>query len=331
VFSGACAGLYLAPYIAYTARVSGEARGTTDVTYRKGATFRVNLISIRTRVARGAAKWAPAGLFSTLVGLSARTPMPRVLRRPLLGAFARAVGADLAEAEHELAHYPSLGDFFARKLREGARSIARDRDAVVAPCDGLVAAAGVVEDGTLVQAKGKTFSLGRLLADEDLAEQLLGGSYAVIYLSPRDYHRVHSPVTAHLEGYHYLPGARWPVSPPFVERVEGLLAKNERVVMNLLTDVGPAAVVMVSATGVGNIWLEHLGSDTRVFRAVGERRRIELPDPPLVERGDELGAFLLGSTVVVVLPPGGSSLDLQPGDVVRCGQRIGTFEGGQGT
>jgi phosphatidylserine decarboxylase len=327
MFSGACVGLYVAPYIAYTARVSGEAGRATDVTYRKGATFRVNLISIRTRVARGAAKWAPAGLFSTLVGLSARTPMPRFLRRPLLGAFARAVGADLAEAELELAHYPSLGDFFARKLREGSRVVDREPDAVVSPCDGLVAAAGVVEDGTLVQAKGRTFSLGRLLGDDDLAEDLLGGSYAVIYLSPRDYHRVHTPITAHLEGYNYLPGARWPVSPRFVERVDGLLAKNERVVMNLLTDAGPAALVMVAATGVGNVWLEHLGTDTRAFRSGGEPQSVPLDDPPLVERGDELGAFLLGSTVVIVLPPGVSSLDLQPGDVVRCGQRIGSFEG----
>jgi phosphatidylserine decarboxylase len=282
-------------------------------------------------VARGAARWAPAGLFSTLVGLSARAPVPRALRRPLLGAFARAVGADLAEAELELGAYGSLGDFFARKLRGGARVVDAEGDAIVSPCDGLVAAAGTVDDGTLIQAKGKTFSLGRLLADEDAAELLLGGSYAVIYLSPRDYHRVHSPIAARLDGYHYLPGSRWPVSPPFVERVEGLLAKNERVVMNLSTPAGPAALVMVAAVGVGNVWLTHLGTDTRVFRAAGERHRVELPEAPEVERGGELGAFLLGSTVVIVLPPGGGTLDLAAGDVVRCGQRIGSSEGGQGT
>lgn len=291
----------------------------------------MNLIAIRHRVAKGAAKWAPTGVYSTLVGWGARTPVPKALRRALLGAFARFVGADVAEAELGLDHYASVGDFFARRLRTGARAVAASSDAVIAPCDGAVAAAGRIEDGTLLQAKGRSFSLAALLADEAAAAALLGGSYAVIYLSPRDYHRVHSPVTAHLEGYDYLPGARWPVSPPFVERVEGLLAKNERAVMRLLTDAGPAAVVMVSATGVGNIWLEHLGTDTRHFRAVGERRRIELADPPQVERGDELGAFLLGSTVVIVLPSGASSLDLRAGEVVRCGQRIGTFEGGQGT
>jgi phosphatidylserine decarboxylase len=270
-------------------------------------------------------------LFSTLVGLSARAPVPRALRRPLLGAFARAVGADLAEAERELGTYTSLGDFFARRLRDGARVVDAEQDAIVSPCDGLVAAAGTVDDGTLIQAKGRTFSLARLLADEEMAEQLLGGSYAVIYLSPRDYHRVHSPIAARLDGYHYLPGSRWPVSPPFVERVEGLLAKNERVVMNLSTDAGPAALVMVAAVGVGNVWLSHLDTDTRIFRAAGERHRIDLPDPPEIERGDELGAFLLGSTVVIVLPPGGGTLDLAAGDVVRCGQRIGSAEGGQGT
>jgi len=301
----------------------------------------VNLIAIRHRVAKGAAKWAPTGVYSTLVGWGARTPVPKALRRALLGAFARFVGADVAEAELGLDHYASVGDFFARRLRTGARAVAASSDAVIAPCDGAVAAAGRIEDGTLLQAKGRSFSLAALLADEAAAAALLGGSYAVIYLSPRDYHRVHTPVDAELTAYDYLPGSRWPVSPRWSERVPGLLARNERVAMHLVTEAGPAAVVMVAAAGVGNIWLSHLhngeagaqnghaGGDTRRFRGDGEHRRIDLAPPAALARGDELGAFLLGSTVVLVLPPG-SRIDLAAGDSVRFGQRIGGLDEGQG-
>jgi phosphatidylserine decarboxylase len=125
-----------------------------------------------------------------------------------------------------------------------------------------------------------------------------------------------------------VPGARWPVGPRFVERVPSLYAKNERAVARLETARGPAAVVLVAAIGVGNLWLGHVGdggtgSETTELRRLGERRRIDCVPPVHLARGAELGAFLLGSTVIAVLPPGGGTFSVVEGDRVRCGERIG--------
>ncbi|HEU0032885.1 MAG TPA: archaetidylserine decarboxylase [Kofleriaceae bacterium] len=248
--------------------------------------------------------------------------MPSRLRPLAYRAFARFVGANLDEAELALAEYESLGDFFARRLREGSRVIDRAREAIVSPCDGVIAARGTADDGTLVQAKGRSYSLAELVASEALAMRLIGGEYVTIYLSPRDYHRVHTPVDGRIVSYDYLPGLLWPVNPRVAARRDGLLAKNERVVIELNAgDLGHVAVVMVGAAGVGNIALAH-GPSSASFRANGERHRIELDEG--VERGDELGAFRLGSTVVLVFEPGAVQLDeLVEGQAVRFGERIG--------
>jgi phosphatidylserine decarboxylase len=261
--------------------------------------------------------------YSALIGWSASRALPVRLRPLAYRAFARAVGANLDEAELDLVQYPSLGDFFARRLREGSRTVATANDAIVSPCDGVVAAAGAVARGTLVQAKGRNYSLAELVADDELATQLEGGEYVTIYLSPRDYHRVHTPLAGELVSYDYLPGALWPVNPRIAARRDRLLSRNERVVIQL--DAGPAgrvALIMVGAAGVGNIALAH-GPDSAALRGTCERRHVELARPR-VARGDELGAFRLGSTVVLVFEPGRARLaELVSGRVLRFGEPIG--------
>ena len=277
-------------------------------------------------MARSAQRWAPAGVYSRVVGRAARVSLPGPLRRPALGAFARAVGVDLAEPERALHEYGSFGEFFARRLRAGARPVDAAPDAVVAPADGVVTAVGVAHDGALIQAKGKDYELADLLGDAELARVLDGASYVTVYLSPRDYHRVHTPIAAELAGWTYVPGARWPVGPRFTGRVPSLYARNERAIARLDTDAGPAAVVLVAAMGVGNLWLAHAagkGLDTRALRRRGERRRIDCVPPVALARGDELGAFLLGSTVIALLPPGSTRFACAAGDRVRQGERIG--------
>jgi phosphatidylserine decarboxylase len=246
------------------------------------------------------------------------------LRVPAYRAFARATGADLGEAELELAAYPSLGDLFARRLRAGVRPLDPAPEALIAPCDGVVAASGLASDGVLVQAKGHTYTVGELVVDEERAARLVGGAYATIYLSPRDYHRVHAPLDARLLGYDYVPGSLWPVNPRVAARRPRLFARNERVVIWLESPrAGLCAVVMIGASGVGNIALTHAEESAR-WRAKGERRRVELANVR-VQRGDELGAFRLGSTVVLAFEPG--ALDGEPGVTtgqgVRFGERIG--------
>lgn len=259
--------------------------------------------------------------YSALIGSVASRALPQRLRGFAYRAFARAVGANLDEAELELGEYPSLGDFFARKLRDGARNVDPAPDAIISPCDGVLAARGTCVDGAMVQAKGRNYQLGDLLADEQLASSLTGGAYATIYLSPRDYHRVHSPVDAHIVRYDYIPGTLWPVNAWATARREGLLARNERVVIHMNADgIGPVAVVMVGAAGVGNIRLAN-APDSAEFRSLRERRTIEVDQR--VFRGDELGAFRLGSTVVLVFPPSKVTLTGEVGQALRFGERIG--------
>jgi phosphatidylserine decarboxylase len=264
--------------------------------------------------------------YSALVGRAATQPLPVPVRALAYRAFARAVGANLDEAEHPLEAYESLGELFARGLRPGARPVDARPDSVISPCDGVIAARGIATAGTLLQAKGRHYQLEQLIADRALAARLAGGDYVTIYLSPRDYHRVHAPVAGRLEAYEYLPGALWPVSPRITERRDALLARNERVVLHLAADgIGDVALVMVGAAGVGNIRIVHGDApDSARLRSRGERHRVELASRGLaIPAGGELGAFLLGSTVVVVFPPGRVALAGEPGQAVRCGERLG--------
>jgi phosphatidylserine decarboxylase len=249
--------------------------------------------------------------------------VPNALRKLGYGAFARAVGANLGETELELADYDTFGDFFARKLRAGARPIDANESTVISPCDGVVAACGIARNGELIQAKGLNYRLEDLVVDQTLAERLVDGPYATIYLSPRDYHRVHTPVDARLVAYDYVPGDLWPVNTKVTARRANLLARNERVVIWLEAPrLGTIAVVMVAAVGVGNIRLAH-AEDSVTWRHAGELRRIELDHTTIVKRGDELGAFRLGSTVVMCFQPGVMELDGIEGHTVRFGERLG--------
>jgi phosphatidylserine decarboxylase len=278
--------------------------------------------------------------YSALVGWGAERALPSRLRGLAYRAFARAVGANLDEVELELGGYPSLGDFFSRRLRHGARELDASPSAIISPCDGVVAARGTAVSGALVQAKGRMYRLAELVADADLAAHLTGGPYVTIYLSPRDYHRVHAPVDARIVGYDYLPGALWPVNPRVAARRDGLLARNERVVIRMNAGaLGHVVLVMVGAGGVGNIRLAPCfgvpgapgmssrevvpgSADSAAWRAAREPRRVELSGVT-VARGDELGAFRLGSTVVLMFEPHNAELAGEVGDPVRFGQRIG--------
>lgn len=308
--------------------MSGHAE-TCSADPRPPTGSRVNLNQLRDRLSVGTLRWAPTAAYSTFVGATARRAIPGPLRALVYRAFSRLVGVTLDEVEHPLPSFASFGDFFARTLVPGARPIA---DApLVSPCDGAVGASGTIQTGTLVQAKGHSYNLDELVVDRALAAALDGGQFATIYLSPRDYHRVHTPAAGKVTRYHYVPGLRWPVSPRYVEHVPRLFAVNERVVIEVASAWGPIALVMVSATGVGNIWLTHAGHDTRAWRRGARRHRrraqpVEVRHVALdapVAAGDEVGAFLLGSTVVMVLPPGAPALVLPPaGEAVRCGAAI---------
>jgi phosphatidylserine decarboxylase len=247
---------------------------------------------------------------SALVGWLADRGVPRPLRALVYGGYCRWTGADPREAELALDAYPSLGAFFVRRLKPGARALDPDPRALLAPCDGTLQALGRIERGALLQAKGQDYALGELLGAGAPGTELEGAFTATIYLSPRDYHRVHAPLAAELEEVRWLPGERRSVAPRVLARVPRVLATNERAVLVLRAAPARLYLVMVGALNVGRIRVLGVEPGRAPARA--------LP----FARGAELARFEMGSTVVLVVPGASPSPGLDPGATLRLGQRL---------
>jgi phosphatidylserine decarboxylase len=279
---------------------------------------------MRDRLFISALALLPKNGVSRLAGALTRWHAPAPLRHAAMRAFARRYGIDLSECP-EVEVYRTFGEFFARPLHPGLRPVAEGEQDVVSPVDGVVSEAGVAAGGRLVQAKGIDYPAEALLGDTALARRLEGGAYATIYLSPRDYHRIHFPLGGRVLGWRYQPGRLWPVNPASVRTVRGLFAANERLVTIQETPLGLCAVVAVGATIVGRVraFYDPSAPPTNRRGAPPAARDYETPLP--VEKGQELGAFEMGSTVILMFEPGRVALDprLAPGARVRVGERIG--------
>jgi phosphatidylserine decarboxylase len=271
-----------------------------------------------------AVRLLPKNALSRAVGALTRAEVPRPLRLLAMRAFAARYGVDLSECQ-DLATFPTFGEFFARALRPGLRPIAPGDDVLTSPVDGLVSQAGLTRGGRLVQAKGLDYGLDALLADPALAARLRGGAFATLYLSPRDYHRIHFPLGGRVTGYRYVPGRLWPVNPASVRGVPGLFTVNERLVTVLETPLGLCALVAVGATVVGRVraFYDPAIPVTNLPRARPLAR--DYAAPIAVAKGQELGAFEMGSTVILVLEPGRAALAPRviEGARVRVGEAIG--------
>jgi phosphatidylserine decarboxylase len=276
------------------------------------------------RLFMSALRLLPKNTLSRAVGTLTRWHAPLPVRLAARKAFARRYGIDLSECP-DLDVYRTFGEFFARPLRPGLRPIAAGRSVIVSPVDGVVSETGVAAGGKLVQAKAIDYPAATLLADEDLARRLEGGAYATIYLSPKDYHRIHFPLGGRILGWRYVPGKLWPVNPASVRTVPGLFALNERLVTVLDTPLGRCAVVAVGATVVGRVHAYYDPSVPHTNAAGAPSRRHDYGTPIPVEKGQELGAFEMGSTVIALFEPGRVKLDprLVPGARMRVGEEIG--------
>ena len=265
----------------------------------------------------------PKNALSRLAGAATRWAAPAPVRLAAMRAFARRYGVDLSECD-DLATFRTFGEFFARRLRTGLRPVAPGERVVVSPVDGAVSECGVAAGATLVQAKGIDYTVAALLGgDEALARRFEGGAYATLYLSPRDYHRIHFPLGGAVSGWRYVPGRLWPVNPASVRSVPGLFTVNERLVTVLATPVGACAVVAVGATVVGRVHAFY-GADVPVTNVRGARAAGRDYDAPIpVAKGGELGAFELGSTVILLFEPGRVTLRLAAGLRVRVGEAVG--------
>jgi phosphatidylserine decarboxylase len=235
----------------------------------------------------------------------------------------------MAEAsDPDPASYPTFNAFFTRTLRRNARPLPADDNAVVSPCDGTLSHFGEIRDGTLIQAKGRSFDLQRLLGSsaED-ASMFQNGHYATIYLAPADYHRVHMPATGELTAMTHIPGGLFSVAPHTVRTVPNLFTRNERVATRFSTHHGPMALILVGAIGVGSIETVWHGIITPPR---GRRvRHWHYTDraPVALSRGVEMGRFNMGSTVIALFGPGqiGWTANLRTGMRLRMGETIGSY------
>ena len=267
----------------------------------------------------------PQATLSRALGRVADTPVPRALRGAIIGSFARLVGIDVDEAEHPVSEYPSINAFFVRRLKPGARTWPDDADVATSPVDGIVGRHGTILNGRLIQAKGRDYTAAALLDDAAEAARYDGGSFLTIYLSPRHYHRIHAPCGGVIATARHIPGALLPVNEPGVVHVQDLFPRSERVVCSIDGALGRVAVVAVGAYNVGRIstafdeaWAGPGGSVANRPGAAGSTRSYAPPLP--VRHGDEIMAFHLGSTVVLLFEKGGSLVAPQPGTEVRLGE-----------
>ena len=261
----------------------------------------------------------PQRLLGRLIYRIGRTER-RWIKTPLIAWFARHYDVDLAEAhDSELASYPSFNAFFTRQLRPGARPIDAAPDAIVSPVDGELTELGHVAAGRLLQAKGFDYGLAELLGEA--AEPFAGGAFATVYLCPRDYHRVHTPFAATLRRMRYIAGKRFMVNTATVGRIRNLFCRNERLVCWFDSSIGPYVLVLVGALNVASISTAALGEIPS-----GTDRTWPALAPLRYERGETFAAFNLGSTIVMIFPPGTVAWrsDLHRGQRLLFGTRIGT-------
>lgn len=268
----------------------------------------------------------PHHLLSRLIGLVAECRWPW-LKNVLITQFIKLYRVNMTEAaKPDPRAYASFNDFFTRLLTADARSFPADHNEIACPADGAISQLGNIKQGRIFQAKGHDFTARELLGGcRELAERFEDGTFATIYLSPKDYHRVHMPVSGELKQMIYIPGRLFSVSPLTTRQIPRLFARNERVVALFETEHGPLAMVMVGAMIVASIETVWAGLVTPPKRQL---QRFRYDKKVKLERGEEMGQFKLGSTVIMLFGKEMASWagTLQADQSVRLGQSLGRIQ-----
>ena len=243
----------------------------------------------------------------------------------LIYLISRIAGINYSEAlSPDPADYTSFNAWFTRALKPGARTFDPDPQAFLSPCDGRISETGPLQENRILQAKGKDYSVQDLLANDPVCEQLAGGYFSTIYLSPKDYHRIHMPIGGRLQRMIHVPGRLFSVAPYTVRQVPRLFARNERVISIFETDSGPLVMVLVGAMLVSSTETVWAGEVTPT-----KNKEVSVTDYPdadiALAKGEEMGRFNMGSTVILLMPPGALKglSDLGAGDPVKLGQKLG--------
>ncbi len=255
-----------------------------------------------------------------------------LLKNALIKSFIWRYGVDMSEALREdISAYSDFNDFFTRQLKAEARPIAQAANQLACPVDGAVSQIGSIDDDQLLQAKGATYSLASLLADDkELIAQFKHGSFATLYLAPKDYHRVHMPMAGQLQQMIFVPGRLFSVSKKTATHIPNLFARNERVICVFATAAGPMVVILVGAMIVASMATAWHGVVTPAAQAkIAKWQYPQAQDQAIqLEKGAELGHFKVGSTVIVLLPEGRVRWNeaIQADSNVKFGQELGTLE-----
>jgi phosphatidylserine decarboxylase len=268
----------------------------------------------------------PQHLLSRIVGKFAES---KRLKNPLIRLFIKRYKVDLSQAViQDINAFENFNAFFTRELKPDARPLAKNANAIVCPADGTLSQLGNIKENQLLQAKGRHYSCEDLLGgDLKMAELFRGGSFATVYLSPRDYHRVHMPLSGTLLRTIYIPGKLFSVNQVTANSVPNLFARNERLVCLFQTELGPMAIALVGAmivAGIDTIWSGQVCP-------TGAKRKIHAIDytgrHPAIDlaQGAEMGKFRLGSTAIILFPHGAMEFDssLQATSSVAMGQLLG--------
>lgn len=251
-------------------------------------------------------KFVPKNLVSYIFGKLMHFGLPQPLRAWSISLFAKTFSIAVDESEKPVSEYSSIGDFFMRKLKPGIRPLAAD--VYVHPTDSKLTTRGRVLGDQILQAKGMPYKVSEFVQMSSL-DAFKKGFFLTYYLCPTDYHRVHSPVTGRIKEVRYVPGELWPVNQQSVQSVANLFARNERVVLDIETECGLLCLVFVGATNVGSILLSFENNLRTNDGHVRKPKKITYLNPISVTKGEELGMFAMGSTVIIVAQEGYDCLE----------------------
>lgn len=268
-------------------------------------------------------KLLPKNLLSRFVGFLASRRISKIA----IKWFARRYKINLDEASQPVSEFKTLNDFFTRTLKEGARPVAElaNPKAAVSPVDGKIAQYGKIENGRMIQAKGRYYTVQELIGSEEDAEPYINGQFMTIYLAPTDYHRIHHYTDGEIEGFRYVPGTLFPVNPFSVANIENLFPINERLTTFIESNGHKTAICKVGATIVGKIKVTYSDVESNISKNV---RTGTFENKIKVTKDQELGLFAMGSTVVLLFPGSGFKfVDPLPADSrFKVGELLGYWE-----
>ena len=269
----------------------------------------------------------PKRLITAIVYRLARIRVP-LIKDFLIRSFVKFYEVNLDEVQKSVPDgFISFNDFFTRELADGSRPIDSSDSSIVSPADGIVSAAGSIKKNAVLQAKGHDYSLEELLAtDLDEAQRYYDGSFATIYLAPFNYHRVHAPLAGELVAAHFVPGSLFSVNQTTVSFLRGLFTRNERLICHFRTAAGPMVLIFVGALNVGSITTPWTGEiRPRKGHVVENIDLRSSSQAKTVNKGDLLGWFNMGSTIILLLPPGVCDWrsGLKSGEALRMGESLG--------